>query len=164
MLQPEEPGGSMPPVGRDDKRGAERGAVRLTVAQALLRYLAAQSSEMDGEGERLVAGMFGIFGHGNVPGLGQALAAAGDALPSCPFPFYPCKNEQSGVHAAMGYAKARRRRATLAATGSIGPGSTNMITGAATATINRVPVLCLPSDTYAHRRSGIVLQQLEHPV
>ena len=135
------------------------GTVRLTTSQALIRYLAAQNSEADGERERLVQGCFGIFGHGNVPGLGEALAAAPEDLP-----FYPCKNEQSGVHAAMGFAKAKRRRATLAATGSIGPGSTNMITGAATATINRVPVLCLPSDTYAHRRSGVVLQQLEHPL
>lgn len=138
---------------------APGGTVRLTTAQALVRHLAAQHSEADGERQRLVQGCFGIFGHGNVPGLGEALAAAPAALP-----FYPCKNEQSGVHAAMGFAKAKRRRATLAATGSIGPGSTNMITGAATATINRVPVLCLPSDTYAHRRSGVVLQQIEHPL
>ena len=147
-------------------RGSARGhrstgssTVRLTVAQALVHYLAAQSSEIDGGRERLVQGVFGIFGHGNVPGLGEALAAAPDALP-----FYPCKNEQSGVHAAIGFAKAKRCRATLAATGSIGPGSTNMLTGAATATVNRVPVLLLPADTYAHRRSGVVLQQLEHPI
>ncbi|MEO1102666.1 MAG: 3D-(3,5/4)-trihydroxycyclohexane-1,2-dione acylhydrolase (decyclizing) [Pseudomonadota bacterium] len=136
-----------------------RGTVRRTVAQALIDFLAVQESEMDGARERLVQGVFGIFGHGNVPGFGEALAHAPAALP-----FYPVKNEQSGVHVAMGFAKAKNRRATLAATASIGPGSTNMITGAATATINRVPVLCLPSDIYAHRRSGIVLQELEHPV
>lgn len=133
--------------------------VRLTVAQALVRYLAVQSSERDGVQERLVAGVYGIFGHGNVTGLGAALAEAGDALP-----FYQGRNEQTMVHTAIGYARARRRRSTLACASSIGPGSTNMITGAATATVNRLPVLLLPADTYATRRQGNVLQQLEHPV
>ncbi|HEX6566861.1 MAG TPA: 3D-(3,5/4)-trihydroxycyclohexane-1,2-dione acylhydrolase (decyclizing), partial [Chthoniobacterales bacterium] len=103
--------------------------------------------------------MFGIFGHGNVAGLGQALEEYGSSLP-----FYQAKNEQSMVHAAIGFAKAKGRRSTLACTASIGPGSTNMLTGAATATVNRTPVLLFPSDTFSHRRPGNVLQQLEHPV
>ena len=131
--------------------------IRLTAAQALVRYLQVQFSERDGRHDRLIGGMFGIFGHGNVAGMGQALDECGDILP-----FYQAKNEQSMVHSAIGYAKGRNRRGTLACTASIGPGSTNMITGAATATVNRIPVLLLPSDTFAHRRPGNVLQQLEH--
>jgi 3D-(3,5/4)-trihydroxycyclohexane-1,2-dione acylhydrolase (decyclizing) len=103
--------------------------------------------------------MFGIFGHGNVAGLGQALQEHGGGLPY----MQPC-NEQSMVHTASGFAKATNRRQTLACTSSIGPGATNMVTGAATATINRLPVLLLPSDYYATRKQGPVLQQLEHPV
>src|SRR5207249_110779 len=103
--------------------------------------------------------IFGIFGHGNVAGLGQALYEHGTELTY----LQPC-NEQSMVHTAIGFAKANRRLATLACTTSIGPGATNMITGAGTATINRLPVLLLPSDYYATRRQGPVLQQLEHPV
>ncbi len=133
--------------------------VRLTTAQALVRFLATQWSERDGERQRLIPGVFGIFGHGNVCGLGEALATGDDDLP-----FYQPKNEQSMVHTAIGYAKATRRMATLACTASIGPGSTNMITGAATATTNRLPVLLFPSDTFANRRQGPVLQQLEHPI
>ena len=102
--------------------------------------------------------MFGIFGHGNVHGIGQALDEFGDQLT-----FFQGRNEQSMVHAAAAFAKATRRRATLAVTSSIGPGATNMITGAAAATINRLPVLLLPGDIYATRRQGPVLQQLEHP-
>ena len=102
--------------------------------------------------------MFGIFGHGNVLGLGQALAQEGAELP-----LHQPKNEQAMVHTALGYAKAARRLQTLACTASIGPGATNMLTGAATATVNRLPVLLLPADTFATRRSGVVLQQLEHP-
>jgi 3D-(3,5/4)-trihydroxycyclohexane-1,2-dione acylhydrolase (decyclizing) len=132
--------------------------VRLTAAQALVRWLQAQYSERDGEVRRAVPAMFGIFGHGNVLGVGQAIGQEGDALP-----LYQPKNEQAMVHAALGYAKASRRLATLACTASIGPGSTNMLTGAATATTNRLPVLLLPSDTFANRRQGPVLQQLEHP-
>ena len=135
------------------------GAIRLTAAQALVRFLAVQYSERDGDRRRAVPAMFGIFGHGNVAGVGQALAEYGGELP-----FLQPKNEQSMVHAAIGYAKATRRRATLACTASIGPGATNMLTGAATATTNRLPVLLLPSDTFANRRQGPVLQQLEHPV
>ena len=135
------------------------GTVRLTAAQAVVRFLAVQHSERDGRRRRAIPAMFGIFGHGNVAGIGQALAEYGDELP-----FLQPKNEQSMVHAAIGYAKAARRTATLACTASIGPGSTNMLTGAATATTNRLPVLLLPSDTFASRRQGTVLQQLEHPV
>jgi 3D-(3,5/4)-trihydroxycyclohexane-1,2-dione acylhydrolase (decyclizing) len=132
--------------------------VRLTTAQALVRWLQAQYSERDGVERRAVPAIFGIFGHGNVLGVGQAIRQEGTALP-----LYQPKNEQAMVHAALGYAKASRRLATFACTASIGPGSTNMLTGAATATTNRLPVLLLPSDTFANRRQGPVLQQLEHP-
>jgi 3D-(3,5/4)-trihydroxycyclohexane-1,2-dione acylhydrolase (decyclizing) len=133
--------------------------IRLTAGQAVVRYLQAQWSERDGRRQRVIPGIFGIFGHGNVCGLGQALQEHGRELP-----FYQPKNEQSMVHTAIGFAKATRRLSTLACTASIGPGSTNMVTGAATATTNRLPVLLLPSDTFANRRQGPVLQQLEHPV
>jgi 3D-(3,5/4)-trihydroxycyclohexane-1,2-dione acylhydrolase (decyclizing) len=132
--------------------------VKLTVAQAAVRFLAAQASERDGLSEPLIAGVYGIFGHGNVTGLGQALAQEASLR------YYQGRNEQSMVHTAIGYARARRRRSTLACASSIGPGSTNMVTGAATATINRLPVLLLPADYYATRLQGNVLQQLEHPV
>ncbi|MBI1800691.1 MAG: 3D-(3,5/4)-trihydroxycyclohexane-1,2-dione acylhydrolase (decyclizing) [Chloroflexi bacterium] len=132
---------------------------RLTMAQALVKYLQVQFSERDGQTQRLIPAIFGIFGHGNVAGLGQALYEYGRDLP-----YYQPRNEQSMVHTAIGYAKASLRRATLACTSSIGPGATNMITGAAVATINRLPVLLLPSDYYATRHQGPVLQQLEHPV
>jgi 3D-(3,5/4)-trihydroxycyclohexane-1,2-dione acylhydrolase (decyclizing) len=135
------------------------GSVRVTTAQALVQFLCAQYTERDGQRERLIAGIFGIFGHGNVTGLGDAIEQAGTRLP-----YHQARNEQSMVHAAIGYAKARRRRSALACTSSIGPGATNMVTGAATATINRLPVLLLPGDAYASRRQGNVLQQVEHPV
>jgi len=141
------------------KETAGAGKIRLTMAQAVVRYLQEQYSERDGDKRRLIPAIFGIFGHGNVAGLGQALVEYGSALP-----YYQPFNEQSMVHTAAGYAKASNRRATLACTSSIGPGATNMITGAALATINRLPVLLLPSDYYATRRQGPVLQQLEHPV
>jgi 3D-(3,5/4)-trihydroxycyclohexane-1,2-dione acylhydrolase (decyclizing) len=131
--------------------------VRLTAAQALVRYLAVQYSERDGERRRAIPAIFGIFGHGNVCGLGEALAGARD------LPLLVPRHEQAMVHAALGYARARRRLATLACTASIGPGATNLVTGAATATTNRLPVLLLPGDTFANRRQGPVLQQLEHP-
>jgi 3D-(3,5/4)-trihydroxycyclohexane-1,2-dione acylhydrolase (decyclizing) len=134
--------------------------VRLTAAQAIVEFLKVQSSERDGVVRPLIGGVFGIFGHGNVCGLGQALEELGGAV----LPYFQGKNEQNMVHAAIGFAKAHNRLSTLACTASIGPGSTNMITGAATATINRVPVLLFPSDTFAGRRQGPVLQQLEHPI
>ena len=135
------------------------GTVRLTVAQALVTYLSRQYSIADGRRRRLVPAALGIFGHGNVAGLGQALDQLSDVLP-----FIQGRNEQALVHMATGYAKATRRHATLAVTASIGPGAMNMITGAALATVNRLPVLLLPGDTYATRRQGPVLQQLQHPI
>ena len=138
-------------------RATER--IRLTMAQAIVKYLQVQYSERDGQARRLIPAAFGIFGHGNVAGIGQALYEYGEGLPY----YQPC-NEQSMVHTAIGFAKASQRLATLACCSSIGPGATNMVTGAATATINRLPVLLLPSDYYATRHQGPVLQQLEHPI
>jgi len=136
-----------------------RGTVRLTVAQALVTYLSRQYSVADGHRRRLIPAALGIFGHGNVAGLGQAL----DQL-SSELPFIQGRNEQALVHMASGYAKATRRHSTLAVTASIGPGAMNLVTGAALATVNRLPVLLLPGDTYATRRQGPVLQQLQHPI
>lgn len=133
--------------------------LHLTTAQALVKYVSVQYSERDGRQQRLIPGIFGIFGHGIVCGLGQALEEYGKDLPY----FQPC-NEQSMVHTATGFAKATCRRQTLACTSSIGPGASNMMTGAALATINHLPVLLLPGDYYATRHQGPVLQQLEHPV
>jgi 3D-(3,5/4)-trihydroxycyclohexane-1,2-dione acylhydrolase (decyclizing) len=133
-------------------------SARVTVAQALIRFLAAQHVERDGKSQRFFAGCLGIFGHGNVAGLGQALKQHEDLLP-----YVQGRNEQAMVHLAAGYARQRNRLATWACTTSIGPGATNMITGAAGATINRLPVLLLPSDTFATRRPHPVLQQLEVP-
>jgi len=132
--------------------------VRLTMAQALVRFLAVQHVERDGVERRFFGGCFGIFGHGNVTGVGQALAEAPELLT-----YYQARNEQAMVHTASGFAKMRNRLATLACTTSIGPGATNMVTGAAAATINRLPVLLLPSDVFASRRPDPVLQQLETP-
>jgi 3D-(3,5/4)-trihydroxycyclohexane-1,2-dione acylhydrolase (decyclizing) len=134
-------------------------SVRLTVGQAIVKYLQVQYSERDGIRQRLIPNMFGIFGHGNVAGLGQALDEYGDDIP-----YMQTRNEQSMVHIATGYAKWKRRRSTLACTASIGPGTTNLVTGAATATANHLPVLLFPSDHYATRFQGPVLQQIEHPV
>src|SRR5438046_2565650 len=133
--------------------------VRLTVAQAVITYLSKQYSVADGRRRRLIPATLGIFGHGNVAGLGQALDQLSDLMP-----FVQGRHEQSLVHVAAGYAKATRRQATLAVTSSIGPGVLNMVTGAGLATVNRLPVLLLPGDTYATRRQGPVLQQLQHPV
>ncbi|TME12082.1 MAG: 3D-(3,5/4)-trihydroxycyclohexane-1,2-dione acylhydrolase (decyclizing) [Chloroflexi bacterium] len=129
---------------------------RLTAAQAIVRFLAAQSVERDGVEQPFFAGMFGIFGHGNVAGLGEALEAAGDS-----FRYYQARNEQSMVHTAAGFAKKSRRLRAFACTTSIGPGATNLVTGAAAATVNRLPVLLLPGDLFASRRVAPVLQQLE---
>jgi 3D-(3,5/4)-trihydroxycyclohexane-1,2-dione acylhydrolase (decyclizing) len=134
------------------------GVVRLTVAQALVRFLAAQVVQRDGVRAGFFAGCFGIFGHGNVAGLGQALQQHHDLLP-----FHPARNEQAMVHIACGYARQRNRLGTFACTTSVGPGATNMVTGAALATINRLPVLLLPGDTFATRTPHPVLQQLEVP-
>jgi 3D-(3,5/4)-trihydroxycyclohexane-1,2-dione acylhydrolase (decyclizing) len=132
--------------------------VRLTVAQAVIRFLAAQRVRRDGREHAFFAGVFGIFGHGNVAGLGEALAHK----PS-PLPYYLPRNEQAMVHTAAAFAKASNRLRTLACTSSIGPGATNMLTGAAGATINRLPVLLLPGDIFATRRPDPVLQQVESP-
>jgi 3D-(3,5/4)-trihydroxycyclohexane-1,2-dione acylhydrolase (decyclizing) len=132
--------------------------VTLTTGQALVRFMKAQFSERDGRQQRAIDGIWGIFGHGNAPGLGQAIVQEGEGLP-----LYQPKNEQAAVHVAIGHAKATRRLSTFACTASIGPGATNMLTGAATATANRLPVLLLPADTFASRRPGSVLQQLEYP-
>ena len=129
---------------------------RLTAAQALVRYLAAQYTEIDGARVRLFAAMWGIFGHGNVAGLGEALHAARDTLPT-----YRGHNEQGMALAAVAFAKASFRRRMMACTTSIGPGATNMITAAAVAHVNRLPVLFLPSDVFANRRPDPVLQQVE---
>jgi 3D-(3,5/4)-trihydroxycyclohexane-1,2-dione acylhydrolase (decyclizing) len=136
--------------------------MRLTVGQAIARFLAAQYSERDGTEHRLIEGCFGIFGHGNVAGLGVALLEAELSRPGC-LPYYQGRNEQAMVHAAVGFARMRNRLATLACTSSVGPGATNMVTGAALATVNRLPVLLLPSDVFATRVADPVLQQLEHP-
>ena len=135
---------------------------RLTVAQATIEFLANQFSERDGVEQRLVAGCFGIFGHGNVAGVGQALLQAELADPDT-MPYITGRNEQGMVHAAAAYARMKDRLSTLAVTASVGPGSTNMVTGAALATINRLPVLLLASDIFATRASSPVLQELEDP-
>ncbi len=128
------------------------------MAQALVRFLAAQYVERDGVEHRFFEGCFGIFGHGNLTGVGQALAQDPGLLT-----YYQARNEQAMVHTAAGFARMRNRLATLACTTSIGPGATNMVTGAAAATVNRLPVLLLPGDAFASRRSDPVLQQLESP-
>ena len=141
--------------------------VRLTVAQATVRFLANQYVERDGERSKFFAGCFGIFGHGNVAGLGQALLQAEvEAHESGTEPllhYVLGRNEQAMVHSAVAYARQQDRLQTWAVTASVGPGSTNMLTGAALATINRLPVLLLPADTFATRASAPVLQELELP-
>jgi 3D-(3,5/4)-trihydroxycyclohexane-1,2-dione acylhydrolase (decyclizing) len=136
--------------------------VRLTVAQALVRFLACQYTERDGVRQRLIPACFGIFGHGNVAGVGQALLQAHETK-EADLPYYQARNEQAMVHASVGFARMRNRLQTFACTASIGPGSTNMVTGAALATINRLPVLLLPSDLFATRVASPVLQELEDP-
>jgi 3D-(3,5/4)-trihydroxycyclohexane-1,2-dione acylhydrolase (decyclizing) len=136
--------------------------VRLTVAQAVVRFLANQWTERDGVEQRTIAGCFGIFGHGNVAGVGQALLQA-QRTKEADMPYHLARNEQAMVHAAAGYARMKNRLSTLACTASIGPGSTNMLTGAALATVNRLPVLLLPSDVFATRAASPVLQELEDP-
>lgn len=130
--------------------------VRLTMAQALIHYLTKQHVARDGNSNPFFAGVWGIFGHGNVAGIGQALQQYSDQIR-----YYQSRNEQAQVHAAVAYAKQKNRLQTFACTSSIGPGATNMITGAATATVNRIPVLLLPGDIFAERIQAPVLQQLE---
>ena len=131
---------------------------RLTMAQALLRFLASQYVERDGVEQRFFAGVWGIFGHGNVAGIGEAIFESPDLLP-----YHMARNEQSMVHTAVGYARHKDRLQAFACTSSIGPGATNMVTGAALATVNRLPVLLLPGDVFASRTSDPVLQQVEQP-
>jgi 3D-(3,5/4)-trihydroxycyclohexane-1,2-dione acylhydrolase (decyclizing) len=132
--------------------------VKLTAAQALVRFLAQQHVERDGVEHRFFGGCFGIFGHGNVAGIGQALYESPDLLP-----YHQARSEQGMVHTAVGYARQKNRLGLFACTTSIGPGATNMVTGAALATVNRLPVLLLPGDVFASRRPDPVLQQLETP-
>ncbi|HEV7809786.1 MAG TPA: 3D-(3,5/4)-trihydroxycyclohexane-1,2-dione acylhydrolase (decyclizing) [Candidatus Limnocylindrales bacterium] len=135
--------------------------VRLTVGQAIVRFLARQDIERDGERHRFIAGVWGIFGHGNVAGFGQALEELGDAED---MPYYRPQNEQAMVHLATAFARHSNRLRAYACTSSVGPGALNMVTGAGTATVNRIPVLLLPSDYFANRLVDPVLQQIEHPV
>jgi 3D-(3,5/4)-trihydroxycyclohexane-1,2-dione acylhydrolase (decyclizing) len=130
--------------------------IRLTAAQAMVRFLSAQRIEIDGKKQRLFEGVFAIFGHGNVAGIGEALYAERDSLPT-----YRAHNEQAMAHAAVAFAKASRRRRIMACTTSIGPGATNMVTAAAVAHVNRLPVLLIPGDVFANRRPDPVLQQVE---
>ncbi|MFD4633719.1 3D-(3,5/4)-trihydroxycyclohexane-1,2-dione acylhydrolase (decyclizing) [Streptomyces sp. NPDC058284] len=138
--------------------GTPNDSVRLTTAQALVRFLSRQFTERDGVRQRLIGATWGIFGHGNVAGIGQALVEHADDMP-----FHQGRNEQAMVHAAVGYARQSGRLSTHAVTTSIGPGATNLVTGAALATVNRLPVLLLPGDTFAARPADPVLQQLEVP-
>ncbi len=130
--------------------------VRLTAAQALVRYLAVQNVEIEGANTPFFAGVWAIFGHGNVAGLGEALASSRDTLPT-----FRAHNEQAMAHAAIAYAKQMRRRRAMVCTTSIGPGATNMVTAAALAHVNRLPVLLIPGDVFASRRPDPVLQQIE---
>lgn len=131
--------------------------IRLTMAQALVKYLAAQRIEIDGQEVALFEGVFAIFGHGNVAGMGEALYHVQDTLPT-----FRAHNEQAMAHAAIAFAKANNRQRLMAATSSIGPGATNMVTAAALAHANRLPILLLPGDTFATREPDPVLQQVEH--
>src|SRR5579863_843366 len=130
--------------------------IRLTAAQAMVRFLGAQRVEIDGRKQRLFEGVFAIFGHGNVAGLGEALYAGRESLPT-----YRAHNEQAMALAAIAFAKASNRRRIMACTSSIGPGATNMVTAAAVAHANRLPLLLLPGDVFAGRRPDPVLQQIE---
>lgn len=132
--------------------------IKLTTAQALIQFLKNQYVKRDSEEQPFIKGVWGIFGHGNVAGIAQALHQYPE------MPYYLCRNEQAMTHSSIAYAKSMNRMQAFACTASIGPGSTNMITGAATATINRIPLLLLPSDFFARRNVGPVLQQLEHPI
>ena len=143
--------------------------IRLTVAQALVKFLNNQYIEFDGEEQPMFDGIFGIFGHGNVVGLGQALEEDAGHLTVAleedagHLTVHMGRNEQGMAHAAIGYAKQKRRKQMYACTSSVGPGAANMVTAAATATANCIPVLFLPGDTYADRQPDPVLQQMEQP-
>ena len=130
--------------------------IRLTMAQALTRYLSRQMTEIDGRKVPLFGGVWAIFGHGNVAGMGEALYQVRDSLPT-----FRAHNEQAMAHAAIAYAKAHFRRRVMAATTSIGPGATNLVTACALAHVNRLPLLLLPGDVFANRHPDPVLQQVE---
>ena len=130
--------------------------IRLTAAQALVRAMAAQRTSVDGKTVPLFGGVWAIFGHGNVAGLGEALSGVRDVLPT-----FRAHNEQAMAHAAIGYAKALRRRRIMVCTTSIGPGATNLVTAAAVAHVNRLPLLLIPGDVFANRGPDPVLQQVE---
>ena len=136
-------------------------SIRLTVGQALVRFVANQNVERDGRQNRFIEGIWGIFGHGNVSGLGQGIVEFADQFG---LRFYRPQHEQGMVHIAAAFAKHRNRLSTFACTTSIGPGALNMVTGAGVATVNRLPVLLLPSDYFANRVPDPVLQQIEHPM
>ena len=130
--------------------------IRLTMAQALVKAMVAQKTEIDGRIVPIFGGVWAIFGHGNVAGMGEALHGMRDELPT-----FRAHNEQAMAHAAVAFAKASRRRRMMACTTSIGPGATNMVTAAAVAHVNRLPVLLLPGDVFVNRRPDPVLQQIE---
>src|SRR4029077_6005250 len=130
--------------------------IRLTAAQAMVRFLSAQRVEIDGRKQRLFEGVFAIFGHGNVAGMGEGVFASRDSLPT-----YRAHNEQAMAHAAIAFAKSSRRKRMMACTTSIGPGATNMVPAAAVAHVNRLPVLLIPGDVFANRKPDPVLQQVE---
>src|ERR1044072_2862890 len=130
--------------------------IHLTMAQAVARFLTAQKTEIDGKVLPLFGGVWAIFGHGNVAGLGEALHGARDTLPT-----FRAHNEQAMAHTAIAFAKQMRRRRAMVCTTSIGPGATNLVTAAALAHVNRLPVLLMPGDVYASRRPDPVLQQVE---
>ena len=155
MARLSSPGGTTPP-------GPPAGTTRLTVAQALVKFLRVQYSESDGEEQKFFAGCLGIFGHGNVAGVGQALLQAELEEPEA-LRYILGRNEQAMVHTAVAYARMKNRLQTYAVSTSVGPGATNMLTGAALATINRLPVLLLPADTFADRSASPLLQELELP-
>src|SRR5205085_4516705 len=146
---------SKPAPAQDGGDMSHQTTKRMTMAQAVIAFLKNQYVERDGVEQPFFAGCFGIFGHGNIAGIGQAL----QQMPE--FRYYQARNEQAMVHVATAFAKVKNRRQTFACTSSIGPGATNMVTGAATATINRLPVLLLPGDIFARRNVAPVLQQLE---
>ncbi len=150
------------PTAADTRAVGQSGTVRLTVGQAVVRFLGHQYSERDGVRRRFFAGCFGIFGHGNVAGVGQALLQAELDEPGL-LPYHQGRNEQAMVHIAVGYARQKDRLETFAVTASVGPGAANMLTGAALATVNRIPVLLLPADIFATRVASPVLQELEQP-
>src|SRR6185369_4445944 len=143
------------PRQRGDRKGMSE-TVQLTMAQALVRYLAALRADAENGEVPLFGGIFAIFGHGNVAGMGEALYAHRDVLTT-----YRAHNEQAMAHAAIAYAKAHMRRRMMACTTSIGPGATNLLTAAALAHVNRLPVLLLPGDVFVSRAPDPVLQQLE---